>query len=256
MNILVDTHSHTVASTHAYSTIHDYFHVAAEKGLPMFSITDHAPTMPDGAHYWHFGNMKVVPRVVNNVAMLRGIEANILPNDGKLDIPERLDDFLDFAIASFHEPVFTPSDKKTHTRAAIHAIESGFCQILGHPGNPNFPIDFEEVIRAARDHNVVLEINNSSFVHSRSGSEPHCIQLLELIDQLDWKVSFGSDAHVAFDVGSFDQCIAKAAAVGFPESRVASANPARWLAFLSDHGKSVAQELSGWVEQLSVSETV
>lgn len=251
MKILVDTHSHTVASTHAYSTVHDYFQIAAEKGLLMFSITDHAPTMPDGPHYWHFGNMKVIPRVVNNVAMLRGIEANILPDDGKVDVPERLNDFLDFAIASFHEPVFTPKDRKTHTRAMINAIQSGLCQIVGHPGNPNFPVDFEEVIRAARDNNVVLEINNSSFSHSRSGSEPNCVRLLELVDQLDWKVSFGSDAHVAFDVGNFEQCVTKAQAMGFPESRIASANPARWLDFLGSHGKSVGKELADWVNTLT-----
>jgi hypothetical protein len=27
MKILVDTHAHTVASTHAYSTVGEYFHV-------------------------------------------------------------------------------------------------------------------------------------------------------------------------------------------------------------------------------------
>ena len=72
--------------------------------------------------------------------------------------------FMDFGIASFHEPVFPPSDRQTHTRAMIAAMETGLIQILGHPGNPNYPINIGEVVRAARDNNVLIEINNSSFV--------------------------------------------------------------------------------------------
>ncbi|TQV72698.1 phosphatase [Exilibacterium tricleocarpae] len=250
MKILTDTHSHTVASTHAYSTVHDYFTVAKQKGLQLFSITDHAPSMPDGPHYWHFGNMKVIPRVVDNVAMLRGIEANILEPDGEVDIPPNLDPFLDFAIASFHEPVFTPVDEKTHTRAVIKAMGTGLCQIIGHPGNPNYPINFEEVVRAARDHNVLLEINNSSFLHSRSGSEARCIHLLEIVDRLDWKVVFGSDAHVAYQVGEVGACIDKAQAIGFPEARVVSANARRLLSFLAEHDKPVTGELAAWFDGL------
>lgn len=250
MKMLTDTHCHTVASTHAYSTVHDYFELSRQKGLQLFSITDHAPTMPDGPHYWHFGNMQVIPRVVGNVAMLRGIEANILAPDGELDIPPKLNAFLDIAIASFHEPVFPFADEKTHTRALINAIGSGLCQVVGHPGNPNYPIDFEEVVRAARDHNVLLEINNSSFTHSRNGSESRCIRLLETVDRLDWKVVFASDAHVAYQVGEVSQCIAKAEAIGFPEHRVVSANAHRLLDFLAEHDKPVVAELAAWRAQL------
>lgn len=249
MRILTDTHAHTVASDHAYSTVHDYFRIAREKGLQLFSVTDHAPTMPDGAHYWHFGNMKVIPRVVDNVAMLRGIEANILEPEGGLDIPDKLHGFLDFAIASFHEPVFAPADQATNTRAVINTIESGDCQIIGHPGNPNFPLDYEAVIRAARDHNVLLEINNSSFTHSRLGSEPNCRRILELVDKLDWKVSFGSDSHVAFSVGEFGAAIDQAESIGFPEERIVTANAPRFLAFLAEHDKPVAGELADWASQ-------
>ncbi|WP_075188025.1 phosphatase [Teredinibacter haidensis] len=260
MQTSCDTHAHTVASTHAYSTVHDYFAVAREKGIQLFAITDHAPAMQDAPHYWHFGNMKIIPRIVNGVAMLRGIEANILPA-GKhsacghhgmeaLDIPPNLVPFLDISIASFHEPVFPPADIHTHTKAAIAAMESGLCQILGHPGNPNYPIHQEEVVRAAKDNNVAIEINNSSFTHSRTGSESYCLQLLELVDKHDWKVVFASDAHAAWDLGEHSACIAKAKAIGFPGSRVLSTSPAKLLAFLGEHRKLVAEELKGWLAGL------
>jgi putative hydrolase len=107
-----------------------------------------------------FGNMLILPRINYGVAMLRRVEANILPGPKVLDVTDTLMQFMDFGITSFHEPVFTPADINTHTVAAIQAIESGKIQILDHPGKPNYPIHIEEVVRAARDHNVLIEINN------------------------------------------------------------------------------------------------
>ena len=54
MRHLTDTHAHTVASTHAYSTVEEYFRAASDKGLQLFSITDHGPEMPDSPHPWPF----------------------------------------------------------------------------------------------------------------------------------------------------------------------------------------------------------
>ena len=60
----VDLHMHTVASTHAYSTLHDYIAEAKRKGIKLFAITDHGPDMADAPHYWHFVNMRIWPRLV------------------------------------------------------------------------------------------------------------------------------------------------------------------------------------------------
>lgn len=245
-----DTHAHTVASTHAYSTVHDYFHAAKTKGIDLFAITDHAPTMPDAPHYWHFGNMKVLPRIVDNIAMLRGIEANILPDNAGVDVPDGLLPYLDIAIASFHEPVIPPGNQKYNTQCMLRAIESCRIQIIGHPGNPRYPVDIDEIVRAAKDHNVAIEINNSSFTHSREGSEANCIAFLECIAKHDWKVVFASDAHSAFHLGELSQCVAKAEAVGFPMHNVVSATAASLLAFLAEHDKPVANELQDWLRSL------
>jgi len=256
MKILCDTHSHTVASTHAYSTVHDYVRDAKNNCIQLFSITDHAPTMPDAPHMWHFGNMKIIPRVIEGIAVLRGIESNILTEPFQaiekryVDLPNGLLPFLDFAIASFHEPVISPGSKQENTKAAIRAIESGVIQIMGHLGNPRYPIEQSEVIRAAKDNNVLLEINNSSLLQSRTGSKPFCLALIELVDQLDWKVSLGSDAHISFDVGRFDQALDLIESVGFPEQRIVTKTPERFLSFLEEHGKTVKSELSDWLTAL------
>lgn len=45
MNIIADTHCHTLASTHAYSTLSEMVHAAAVKGLYAIAITDHGVAM-------------------------------------------------------------------------------------------------------------------------------------------------------------------------------------------------------------------
>ncbi len=81
----VDLHMHTVASTHAYSTLHDYIAEAKRKGIKLFAITDHGPDMADAPHYWHFVNMRIWPRLVDGVGILRGIESNIKNIEGEID---------------------------------------------------------------------------------------------------------------------------------------------------------------------------
>ena len=46
MNIEIDTHSHTLASGHAYNTIHEMAAAAANRGLKGLAITEHAVKMP------------------------------------------------------------------------------------------------------------------------------------------------------------------------------------------------------------------
>ena len=46
MKIIADTHAHTLASGHAYSTIKEMAAAAKAKGLKALALTEHAPEMP------------------------------------------------------------------------------------------------------------------------------------------------------------------------------------------------------------------
>ena len=186
--------------------------------------------------------------------MLRGVEANILASaERRLDVNDTLMSFMDFGIASFHEPVFKPASRKQHTEAMIAAMETGHSDI-GHPGNPNYPIDIEDVVRAARDNNVLAEINNSSFISSRLGSESHCMQILETVQRLDWKVALSSDSHVHYTVGDVGVALEKINQIGFSEKNIITLNARRLLEFLAEHGKPVARELSVWLDSIESAE--
>lgn len=240
----VDIHTHTVASTHAYSTIHDYIAEAERKGVRLFACTDHGPEMADAPHFWHFVNLRVLPRVVNGVGILRGIEANIKNVFGEIDCNERMQEGLDIILAGFHEPVFAPCDSDSHTRAMINCMRSGRVDVITHPGNPAFPVDIRAVVEAAVECNVALEINNSSFLHSRRGSEGNCQRFAELARDLGATLVMGSDSHVAYSLGGFDIALDILQRCHFPEERLLNTSPRRLLAFLEQRGHAPIPELA------------
>ncbi|MBW8185247.1 phosphatase [Shewanella nanhaiensis] len=244
MQYLVDVHAHTIASTHAYSTIHDYISVAKEKGLKLFAITDHGPDMADAPHFWHFVNMRVLPRLVDGIGILRGIEANIKNRDGEIDFFGDYLKELDIVLAGFHEPVFPPSDSQTHTQAMIATIESGNVDIITHPGNPAYPIDIDKVAEAAAKHNVALEINNSSFLASRKGSEGNCIAIARAVRDAGGLLVMGSDSHISFSLGGFEQAISVIRQAEFPEERLLNRSPQALLSFLTERGHLSVDDFS------------
>ena len=248
MRFFVDIHAHTIASTHAYSTLHDYLAVAKAKGVKLFAITDHGPDMADAPHFWHFVNMRVWPRVIDGIGVLRGIEANIKNEHGEIDFFGDYLRELDIVLAGFHEPVFPPSTKEAHTNALINCIESGNVDIISHPGNPAYPIEINRVAEAAAKHNVALEINNSSFLTSRKGSIHNCTEIANAVKAAGGLLVMGSDSHVAFSLGEFDKAVALIQAVDFPIERLLNRSPEALLSFLSSRGHKGLDEYSVLLE--------
>lgn len=240
----VDLHAHTIASTHAYSTVSEYFQQAKKKGIKLFAITDHGPDMDDAPHEWHFSNMPVIPRIIDGVGILYGIEANIKNIKGETDCSENLSKKLDIVLAGFHPPVMTSLGLVDNTQALIATITSGIVQMITHPGNPKFPIDIAEVAKAAAYSNVALEMNNSSFLHSRMGSEKNCIEIAKAVRDAGGLIALGSDSHIASSLGNFDKVLDVLARIEFPEERILNATPKRVLDFLKSHGKKDIPEFS------------
>lgn len=88
MNYVLDTHTHTIASGHAYNTMTEMMQAAVDKDLELLCITDHAPEMPGGPHLFYFSNSDMIDREYyqkkfgGKTKFLFGSELNIL-EDGK-----------------------------------------------------------------------------------------------------------------------------------------------------------------------------
>jgi len=234
MKLKIDTHTHTLASGHAYSTVDENFRWAAEKGLELVALTDHAPGMKDTTCHAYFANLHVLPEKLHGVRLLRGIELNIMDFDGTVDMDEKTLSRLDMAIASLHTPCIAPGSRKENTRALLKVMENPYVDIIGHPGDPRYDIDYKEVFRQARETGTILEINNASLIPGgfRDGSQENVKEILRMSMEDGVSVVLGSDAHFYTGIGDFSHAIALLKEIGFPEELVLNTDPARFLASL------------------------
>jgi putative hydrolase len=240
LKIRIDTHTHSVASGHAYSTVQELAHEARRKGLKAFVLTDHGWTMKGGPFLYHFGNMRVIPPLLYGVRFFKGIEANIIDFEGGVDIPENYYRHFEFILAGFHEICLVPGSLEENTRAAIRAMENPYVDAISHPGNPAFPIDIEAFVEAAAKHGKLVEINNSSFI-VRKGSPERCEAIARACIARGVRVACGSDAHISYDVGRFDKVIPMLKKIGMPELLVVNSSMRSFEAYLEERGKRIAE---------------
>ncbi|SHK73376.1 phosphatase [Desulforamulus aeronauticus] len=241
MQLKADLHTHTIASGHAFSTIKELAEGAKRKGLELIAITDHGITMPGGPHPYYFSQLVSLPGEIDGVKILKGVEANIIDCNGSLDMPENLLKKLDLVLASFHTDTgYQGKSIEENTRAMISAIQNPYVHIISHPGNPEFPVDLEKVVYAARMSGKALEINNNSLLSlSRPGSAPRCDKLARLAAKTDTFISINSDAHSCFSVGNCDLALQLAEKAGIKASRVLNTS----VEFVEDYIKVLKKKL-------------
>jgi putative hydrolase len=233
MEIIADMHTHTIASGHAYSTVNELAEAAACKGLKALALTDHGPAMPGGPHPYHFAAIRFIPREISGVRILCGVEANIISMEGEIDLPGHYQERLDFVMAGLHEGCgFDKQGIGHNTNAVIGAMANPHIHAISHPGNPLFPTDYEEIVKAALHTGTALEINNASLGISREGSRPNCRRLADLIARYDAPVVVGSDAHISQGVGVFNDALRLLTEAGIKETQVINSSMDRLLAFL------------------------
>lgn len=241
MKFVLDCHLHTIASGHAYSTIHDIVEIAKKNELQLIGLTDHGPDMPGASNIFHIGNQRVIPDVIDGIKVLKGVEANIINAEGHIDIPDSYMAFLDIVIASLHDVVWMPVDEVTHTDAVIKAMKQHErIDIIGHPGNPRMPIEMERFVKAAKEYDKIIEINNSSFVGiGRAGSKERCFEIAKLAKKYDVKVIAGSDAHISYQVGKLDKSMEIIQAAGISEERVMNTSVDKLVDYLNAKGRNI-----------------
>ena len=226
MKFKIDLHIHTNSTPHAYSTLEECVSRAISKEMEVIAITNHGPALPDSPHWWSIKNMKVIPSKIENLVILKGVEANILDEDGGIDINDSCYQVLDIVLAGFHrlKEYGETNDIDKNTRALINVMKNQRVDIITHPGNPVFPVDYEKVVENAKKYNIALEINNSSLYLSREGSAPNCEKILSLCKDNGNIIALGSDAHISYEIGNFCYVIELLKKYNFPLERIINGN--------------------------------
>ena len=220
MRVEIDTHTHTLASGHAYNTMNEMAKAAADKGLKGLAITEHALEMPGTCHLYYFQNLRIVPRKRFGIELLLGTELNIMNAEGKVDLSEDVLKTLDIAIASIHIPCFRDERTVENVTAAYeNVMENPYVDIIGHPDDGRYPVDYEQLAKKAKETGTVLEVNNGSLRPGgfRVDTRKNDLKMLEYCKKYEVPVTMGSDAHMDVDLADYSYALPVIEESHFPE---------------------------------------
>jgi len=234
MKILTDIHTHTNASAHAYSTLYENLCAARDKGLELIAMTNHAPTMPDSPHLWHFVYFKAItPRTVEGVKLLCGAEVNVVNKNAEFDLPPGVMADMDIVIASIHNVTYSEEKGGDHTETWLNVLDNPFVDVIGHCGSPDYPFDIDKVIPYAKKKNVCIEINNHSFL-SRPQNVERCREIALACKKYETPVVVNSDAHFMGEIGLVPKAVEMLEKMDFPEELIMNLNAERLIKYLSE----------------------
>lgn len=233
MKTLLDVHTHSIVSGHAYSSIQEMAMAASEKGLQILGITEHAPELPGACDPIYFRNLHVVPREMYGVRLLLGAELNILDTKGTLDLDENYYRILDLRIAGIHSLCWKGGSREENTYAMLQAIRNPWTQIISHPGDGTAQLDFEPIVLAAKETRTLLEINSSSMdpVRHKEEARDNNLEILRLCRRYEVPIILGSDAHISFSVADYRYALPLLAETDFPEALVVNDKPEWFLEY-------------------------
>jgi putative hydrolase len=236
MKYELDMHTHTIASGHAYSTMAEMIEAAHQKGLKALGIVEHTSAMPGTCDDIYFLNLKVVPREQKGMRIYLGAEVNIIDYDGNIDLPQHCMDCLDYAIASIHPPCLRSGTMEENTQAMLKVMENPKVRIIGHPDDGRFPLDYEALVKGAKQHGVLLEVNNNSLNPNgfRHNTVENCSIMLELCKQYLVPVIMNSDAHITFEVGNHNYSQPVIEKLDFPEELIINTSLEKWMNFIEE----------------------
>lgn len=234
LKIVADTHTHTIACDHAYSTIAENASAAKAKGLAAIAMTEHTSSMPGAPSWLHFSSLDMVPREIGGVRIIKGAEVNIIDYEGTLDLKKSTMSRLELVIASMHTPCLVPSGVLDDcTRAWLAVAKNPLVDVIGHVGDGRYAFNHEIVLSAFKQYNKIVEINSHSF-SVRPGSHDNCAKIAHMCADLELPVVVSSDAHHASRVGDFGNSLEMLREIGFPERLILNADEERFFAAIEE----------------------
>lgn len=238
MNLIADTHMHTIASTHAYSTLQEMIHAAAQKGLYAAAITDHGSSMPGAPGKWYFENLKVIPRYLEGVLVLRGEETNVVDFDGNTDLADTDLKILDWVVASMHRPILKEKHPTVErvTNAWLNIAKNPNVNVICHSGTVEFMYDYEKVLPEFGRNGKLVELNESTFT-GRQTSLPNCTKIMKLCKKHSVPIIVNTDSHFSTQVGCFEHSLKLLKELDFPEELVVNSSVERFQAYLKQYTK-------------------
>lgn len=221
-HIRADLHSHTTWSDGTKS-VQEMAEAAIQRGLKVLAITDHSSGLGvasgltvERLHQQRKEIDQVQEKLGDAIRLLQGSEVEIHA-DGSLDFPDEALAELDIVIAAMHSTL--RQERAVITARLLRAMRNPQVDIIGHPSGRLMPnregadLDWEQVLKAAKESGVVLEID----------AHPSRLDLDEVYArraaEMGIPLSIDTDAHAPdhLDLMEYGVSVARRAWVG-PES--------------------------------------
>ncbi|MGN0299531.1 MAG: phosphatase [Lachnospiraceae bacterium] len=250
MKLVVDSHTHSLASGHAYNSQKEMIRMAKEKGLEAIAITEHAPAMPGSCHIYYFNNYRALNREEMKerfgIEVLLGVELNILDEEGNLDLPEETIAEMDVVIASIHPPCYTGRREPEYvSKAYENILKNPLVDIVGHPDDGRFLPDYHILVPTAKKYGKLLEVNCSSIRPNayRKGAWEHYREMLRLCMEYEQPVIINTDAHYDDEIGRFELALQLMEELKFPERLVANHSLEMYHSYISKYKRCRGQKV-------------
>lgn len=236
--IQVDTHTHTVLSGHAWSTLRENARAAAQRNLAGLCVTEHGYAMPGSGPFFLPSTQNMLPEYIEGVRIYYGVEANIVDLQGGLDIGTKVLFDSEFTIASMHDLCVEPGSPRENTKAYVAALAHPCVDMLGHIDDRKTPSDFEAVVAEAARLGKLIEINNNSLL-IRKGSPERVEEIARLCARHGARVSVSSDAHFDEMVGSVAPALELLGRVDFPDELVVNRSADSFKEYMGERAARV-----------------
>lgn len=162
-----DLHVHTAATDDGTDSLEVMVDAAAARGYAYVAITDPARAVRTASGLDRAG-LRAQGRAIDalrrrrGITILRGAEVDVL-EDGGLDLDDDALDGLEVVVAAVHAKL--DMDERPMTERVLRALHHPRVAILAHPtgrllgSRPPSRLDLVQIVRAARELGVLLEIN-------------------------------------------------------------------------------------------------
>ena len=192
-----DLQMHTTY-TDGKQTLAEMAEACRARGYEYIAVTDHskAVRVAGGLEATDFRRqykeIDKLQKTLKGLTLLKSAEVDIL-DDGALDLEEGILAEMDVVVVSVHSK-FNMS-RADMTRRIVKALQHPRVNILAHPTGrligrrEPYAVDMDEVVKAARDHGVLLEVN----------AQPHRLDLNDayvyMAREAGVKLVVSTDAH-------------------------------------------------------------
>jgi DNA polymerase (family 10) len=192
-----DLHIHSKWSD-GTASIEEIARAAQKRCYEYMAICDHSKTLKIAHGLDESRLLKQIEEIdrmnekLKGFQILKGTEVDILA-DGKLDLPDKVLEKLDFVVAAIHSGF--KQEKEKMTKRIIRALEHPFVHCLAHPSGrllgarAPYEVEIDEVMEAAKRNGKALEINAT--LERLDLDDIHCRKAKEMGIPL----AIGTDAH-------------------------------------------------------------